>query len=261
MDTQLATTLPRDKRSGRGSGRGLNKVVQTVLGGARKKVHGAAEAADGLRRRTNIPYTSIGESLNRIAANPGPAVTRQQWSKGVIGLAKKQIDPIKVGLVGGAVGAAAGGAITAVTSGDYGGVTLPGSDYIGPGNDIAVDAPKSESEAIAKFHDISYQELLTAAQRGLISQKEFLYAINHTDRASADQFDKEFRQSGDWHAFIGAYGLKFKNWAESHIGVVYPSYPKRKYLLSDGLEKYSAIRSSQLGAYERRPTALCNGAI
>lgn len=253
---QLPDVL-RVKRSGRGSGRGLNKLVNTIVGAGRRRTPGAAEAASGLRRRTgsNVRYKPIGQEINEVTRDVSRSTRR-----GILGSGVKQIDLTKSALLGGAVGSLAGGTIEAFT-GKKGGITLPGSDYIGPGNKIDIDAPKSNADAIAKYHDISYQELLESARRGVISQKEFIYAINHSDKATAEQFDKEWKESGDWHAFIGKHGLNFKSWVESHVGHVYPSYPNSKYLLSDGLEKYSAIRETELVTYERRPTSLCYGTV
>lgn len=215
--SEMDSTLTRVPRSGRGSARGLNKALE-----------GLFSRNPGIRRRNNVRYHPIGTQLNqvnRIAADKATPTTRSNWSR-TFNTTRKGIDPVITGGTGAAVGSLLGGAIEAFSSGSNGGLTLPGSDYIGPGNRIQIDAPKSASDAIAKYHDISYQELITAAQRGVISKKEFLYAINHTDKEYADQFDKEWKESGDWHAFIGKYGLKFKNYIEEKTGVWYPSPPE-----------------------------------
>ncbi len=223
---QAGSALSRTKRSGRGTGRGLNKAVDAILG------------KGGLRRRKggNVRYHPVGTQLNqvnRIATDKATPTTRTNWSR-TFNTTPKGIDPVVTFGTGGAVGAGLGGAVEAFTKGANGGITLPGSDYIGPGNKIAIDAPKSRSDQIGKYHDISYQELIEAARRGVITKKEFLYAINHTDKKFAEQFDKEWKESGDWHAFIGKYGLKFKNYVEDKVGVWYPQHPgetNRKYFI------------------------------
>ncbi|AGZ03695.1 VP1 [Solenopsis invicta densovirus] len=219
---QPGSAISRVERSGRGSGRGLNKIVDRIF-----------SSGTGVRRRNrpNVRYTPIGTQLNqvnRVAVNKSTPTTRSQWSK-TFNTTPKGIDPVITGGTGAAVGALLGGGIEALTNKRLGGVTLPGSDYIGPGNKIGIDAPRSAADQIGKFHDITYAELLEAARRGVITKKEFLYGINHTDKKHADLFDKEWKESGSWQAFIGKYGLNFKNYIEEKTGVLYPSYPNRKY--------------------------------
>ena len=40
------------------------------------------------------------------------------------------------------------------------GLTLPGSNYIGPGNPLHSGKPKSKADAAARLHDIDYDRLL-----------------------------------------------------------------------------------------------------
>lgn len=215
-------TLHREARSGRGSGRGLNRILNSVIPGAR-------HAADGLRRRrpTAARYQTIGAALNQ--GNTGVPRT----STSIFGTGPNQIDPIVIGGVGGAIGSAVGGVLSA-TSGKYeGGTTLPGSDYIGPGNTVKAGAARSEADQIAKEHDLAYSDILDIARTKVLSEREFFNLIKRTDSEAQDRFNKEILESGSIPAYVGKYGLKIKGYLEDlYGGALYPQKPTCEYNLS-----------------------------
>lgn len=111
-------------------------------------------------------------------------------------------------------GAALGGA-TLLAGGAYyahKGLTLPGTNYIGPGNKLEGDLPISGSDADALEHDISYT-------KPDLSQ----YDVIDSDKHSINRFLDHFVEDpSDIPALIGATGLGIKSAIEKHTGVLYP---------------------------------------
>lgn len=114
------------------------------------------------------------------------------------------------------------------------GATLPGTDYVGPGNPINIDAPRSASDAIAKEHDINYKDLLDAANAGKITLKQFATVLDHFDNKAIQQFAENFHNSGEWQSFVGRWGLYFKNRIERVTGPLYPTFPTGKQWAANG---------------------------
>nr|QTE03809.1 MAG: structural protein [Phoenicurus auroreus ambidensovirus] len=109
------------------------------------------------------------------------------------------------------------------------GLTLPGSDYVGPGNDIKVDAERHGADVVAKEHDVEYDKLIEKAQLGQITQEQFEYEVHRLDAKAILDFEKDFAESGNWQSFIGKYGLMFKKSVEGKLGrVLYPPYRRDK---------------------------------
>lgn len=205
-------SVSRDKRSGRGSGRGVQRIVQSL-------VPGAAHAANSLRRRRPFAatYQTVGAALNQQAARPKP-------KRPVVGGPGAPVDIARAGLTGGAIGAAAGGAIEAVTSGPYGGVTLPGSDYIGPGNKVLPGAARFTADQIAKEHDVTYAEIIRRAQQGKYENEDQFYAAVHqADLDAENAFLEDWQKHGSIYGLVGAYGLKFKYLVGDKL-ISYPAY-------------------------------------
>lgn len=125
--------------------------------------------------------------------------------------------------IGGVVGGLALGNIIAS------GVTLPGTDYVGPGNKIHIDAPKSEVDAIAKEHDVAYDRApkISATAHPDYKRQElerFKAHIANADAEAIEKFTKHWEKDKNWKAFVAKYGLEAKQWIESVIG--HPLYPQ-----------------------------------
>lgn len=102
---------------------------------------------------------------------------------------------------------------------------MPNSEFIGPGNPIYIGAAKNPSEQAAKEHDINYGNLIDYAKNNYISQKEFTERVHQFDQEAINNFEKDWQETGNWHAFAGKYGLKVKQLAESIYGKsIYPSH-------------------------------------
>lgn len=89
----------------------------------------------------------------------------------------------------------------------YGGITLPGSNHIGPGNQIKDVPILSKADGVARVHDISYNKA--------ISQQD----VREADRRAI----KSFWGTKSVQGKIGAVGLGLKYGAESIFGVKYPA--------------------------------------
>lgn len=134
-----------------------------------------------------------------------------------------------LGVVGGAL--AAGGITTGLVSRYKNkGFVLPGTDYVGPGNKINIDAPRSESDAIAKEHDIGYSDVEKRARTGNLSEQEFAEHIEQLDNDAIRKFAENFHTSGEWQSFVGRWGLYLKNRIERVTGTLYPSFPGKLLL-------------------------------
>lgn len=112
------------------------------------------------------------------------------------------------------------------------GATLPGSDYVGPGNPINIDAPRHASDAIAKEHDVGYQSIIDRAHRGELSEEEFATNIEQLDEHAIREFARNFHSSGEWHSFVGRWGLYFKNRIEAVTGPLYPTFPGKLWAVN-----------------------------
>jgi hypothetical protein len=125
---------------------------------------------------------------------------------------------------------------TAIGAGAYGikkivdrahdkGLVLPNSEFIGPGNPIHIGAAKNPSEQTAKEHDINYTNLINHAKENHISEKEFTNQVHQFDQRAIEEFEKDWKETGNWHAFAGKYGLKVKQAVEQLYGKsIYPSH-------------------------------------
>lgn len=100
------------------------------------------------------------------------------------------------------------------------GVTLPGSDYIGPGNEIKIDAPRNEGDAVAKEHDVAYDDAQKAASFEIFKQH-----IERADYKAIRSFKEAYSKEGRWQNLVGHYGLRAKAWLESFLKQpIYPSF-------------------------------------
>lgn len=126
-----------------------------------------------------------------------------------------------VALGGGAavIGAGVSSAINRLSSGK--GFVLPGSDYIGPGNDIHIGPARSEADQVAKEHDIEYDRL---SKNPFKKQKTFHEAVGESDERAIEGFDKAYQNSGELNAKLGSIGLGIKRQVEKILG--FPIYPR-----------------------------------
>lgn len=115
------------------------------------------------------------------------------------------------------------------------GLTLPGSDHIGPGNDIIMGAARSGADQVAKDHDIAYHNIIEFARQNALSSDEFRNMISSADQTAIDQFNKEISETKTWQAYVGKYGLKIKKAFEDNVKHVYPQQPKQTSIF--GLSK------------------------
>ena len=109
------------------------------------------------------------------------------------------------------------------------GAVLPGTDYVGPGNDIKIDAPRSGSDVVAKEHDVGYADLQHRAELGQLSEQEFVEGIDYLDNTAIQKFADNFKSSGEWQSFLGRWGLWLKNRIERVTGPIYPKFPGKKW--------------------------------
>ena len=101
------------------------------------------------------------------------------------------------------------------------GVTLPRSEYIGPGNPIRVGPARHPSDQVARDHDLAYQEI---SNKGLTGE-EHSKAVWKADKEAINKFWNVYRQTGAFHSLVGAVGLELKHSFEKKI-VGRPIYPK-----------------------------------
>ncbi|UUA80618.1 putative VP1 [Haiju virus] len=104
------------------------------------------------------------------------------------------------------------------------GLVLPGTKYVGPGNDIHIDAPQHEADAVAKEHDVAYQLLIDEGKTGKLTEEQFKQKLFKIDKEAIDKF----AQDKSWQSFVGNYGLKFKTYLEQTINKAI--YPPCKYI-------------------------------
>ncbi|XP_049955448.1 uncharacterized protein LOC126471369 [Schistocerca serialis cubense] len=105
------------------------------------------------------------------------------------------------------------------------GYNLPGSDYVGSGNPINIDAPRSGADAIAKEHDVGYDNLLKEARERPFTEEEFRQRVQQLDAKAIIDFAIDWSHTRNWHSFVGKYGLKLKTAVEQRIGKTL--YPKQ----------------------------------
>lgn len=115
------------------------------------------------------------------------------------------------------------------------GAVLPNSEFIGPGNPIHIGAAKNSAEQAAKDHDVNYTNLIEYAKQHEISQKDFTERVHQFDQSAIDEFERDWKETGNWHSFVGKYGLKAKQAVEKLYGeAIYPRNPG-KYILNNTL--------------------------
>lgn len=126
-----------------------------------------------------------------------------------------------IAIGGGAV--LAGGIAAVIKKGQSGeGYTLPGSEYIGPGNPVNIDAAKNSADQTAKEHDIEYGRI----EKTPLSDIDFKQQVIDADNTAIDNFEKNWKEDGHINAKIGSIGLQVKQNVEHLVG--HPLYPKRK---------------------------------
>lgn len=185
------------------------------------------ERNPGIRQRQNTSsqIERIGDSVRINVPESFESTPLLSGASAGTGLGVSGSTLLTAGAVSG--GALAAGAVTAAVANRIKekGATLPGSEYVGPGNSINIDAPRSASDAIAKEHDVGYNELNERALRGELSEREFAEGIDFLDKEAIQKFAENFRSSGEWHSFVGRWGLWIKNRIEEVTGPIYPSFP------------------------------------
>lgn len=113
------------------------------------------------------------------------------------------------------------------------GAVLPNSEFIGPGNPIHIGAAKNPAEQAAKEHDVNYTNLIEYAKLHEISQKDFTERVHQFDQSAIEEFEQDWKETGNWHSFVGKYGLKAKQAVEKLYGAaIYPKHPGKynKYI-------------------------------
>lgn len=164
--------------------------------------------------RIPIPSSGLSESLPLLEGARNTAVS------GGLGL----------GLAGAATATALGaGTASLINHIKNNGATLPGTDYVGPGNDIRIDAPRSGSDAIAKEHDVGYDNIQTRARAGQLTEEEFAANVEHLDNEAIRKFADNYHSSGEWQSFVGRWGLYLKNRIEAVTGTLYPTFPGKTW--------------------------------
>lgn len=93
-------------------------------------------------------------------------------------------------------------------------MNFPGHKYLGPGNDSNSGAPVDSDDAIAKKHDIDYDNAKTHKD------------VRKADREAIKNFTGDLVTNANWHSAVGAAGLASKYTVETVTGVVYPVVDK-----------------------------------
>lgn len=221
----------------------VQRPPQTVTSSETSFSNPEPSRAPGLRRRLNVPSAqrSQGEIARDVlrARNPSTSINIPESfeTTGLLsGSAAGASGTASTGSIlaaGGATvaGAAALGGLTHALVSRYKdkGAVLPGTDYVGPGNKIHIDAPRSGSDAIAKEHDVGYERIQKLAHEGRLSQEEFTRNIEQLDEDAIRKFAENFKTSGEWQSFVGRWGLYFKNRIERVTGTLYPSVTGKQW--------------------------------
>lgn len=82
---------------------------------------------------------------------------------------------------------------------------LPFHRYLGPGNSLQEGEPVDEDDAIARDHDLRYEEARSAED------------VHAADEHSAGDFIDDFAVRGSLHSLAGAAGLTGKRLLEQHV--------------------------------------------
>lgn len=98
------------------------------------------------------------------------------------------------------------------------GLTLPGSKYIGPGNDLDLGEPTNQVDALARLHDIAYSKASSYNDIAL-ADDNFLSDLENVAPQSVAEF---------LHKRAASLGINFKRAVESQIGGIYPSFKKQR---------------------------------
>lgn len=123
--------------------------------------------------------------------------------------------------------------------------TLPGYNYLGPGNPLNKGEPINEADWIAAKHDAIYW----------FAQSE--NEIKEADETAILEFSEDFLKSANPASLIGAGGLSVKYLFENYLrgGTVYPNMSKRPHV---GQQAYSNIQKALSEAWKKHK--LDNGA-
>lgn len=108
---------------------------------------------------------------------------------------------------------------------DGDGYTLPGSEYIGPGNAIKIGPARHPADQIARDHDLGYEEALRHATAAGFTKKQFDTEISKLDKTAWNSFLNRAKNHKDWRALIGYLGLRTKGFIEDKLGIQYPIFP------------------------------------
>jgi hypothetical protein len=109
---------------------------------------------------------------------------------------------------------------------------LPGHRYIGPGNPLNNGQPVDSDDAIAKTHDIAYNNAETAED------------VRAADRKAIGEFAHDAYHNLNPHSALGAAGLGVKYGVESLTGVIYPSISGMPSVHSKTDNRYSPYAGS-----------------
>ncbi len=90
------------------------------------------------------------------------------------------------------------------------GFTLPGHNFLGPGNPTDTALPVDTDDIIARAHDIAY---------GSATHSEDIVAADH--HAISD-FNTDWEETGNVHSLGARLGLQLKSGVEAYTGVLYP---------------------------------------
>lgn len=231
----------------RNTGRVMESNFPSYSGNRNDPLTDVARNTEGIRNRRPIQQES--------SSNPGSSTIRNyggttggnaggatsipiesfEISESVPLLATPSATSLTTGAIATGVGLSAAGltlgAVTnkAINSIKTHGAVLPGTEYVGPGNPINIDAPRSEVDAIAKEHDVGYQDFQDRAERGELTEQEFVEGIDFLDNKAIQQFADRFHTGGEWQAFLGRWGLWLKNRVERVTGPIYPKFPGKQW--------------------------------
>lgn len=102
---------------------------------------------------------------------------------------------------------------------------LPGSNYIGPGNDDFTLEPTNQSDSVARTHDLDYNRI----QNEVHNKLDFIDEIHQADKNAIKGFLSSAATSflnpiNLVHGIIGAVGIGAKHLVEKHIvqDIIYP---------------------------------------
>lgn len=97
--------------------------------------------------------------------------------------------------------------------------TLPGYNYLGPGNILNKGPPLNDIDADAQQHDIAYDKAQTSKE---VSKADEIFVNQAKDHIveSINLNDKPLNTIG---SIVGAVGIGTKQAVEKHTGIIYPS--------------------------------------